>query len=219
MGRLRKKPWAEEYLKKSNNVVNNPELYKNTWKNGVFKNENPIWIEIGIGKGQFIIQQAMKNENVNFIGIEKYPSIQVIPIKKTLERKINNLKFINGDVKNINDWFDNKIIDKIFINFPDPWPKKKHEKRRLLFNTFLNSYYLILKNDSFIEFKTDQIDLFNFAIEQIKMENKFLIKNAVYDLHKNANFNTIRTEYETKFIEKNKKIYYAEFHKNQNKII
>ncbi|BDU67669.1 MAG: tRNA (guanine-N(7)-)-methyltransferase [Candidatus Tyloplasma litorale] len=212
MGRLRKKPWADEYLKNSKIAFVNPINLKGLWNKEVFKNENCIWIEIGMGKGNFTIQQAMNNKNINMIGIDKYPSVQIVPVKKIEENIIDNLKFISGDAMNICDWFNNESIDKIFINFPDPWPKSKHEKRRLLHSNFLNEFYKILKHNSKIEFKTDQLDLFEFALEEVNSKTKFKIKNEIRDLHKNKS-DVIMTEYEKKFSSLGKIIYYVELYK------
>jgi len=210
MGRLRKKPWAEDYLKKSKIVFLSPTKYIKKW-NKKFNNLNDIWIEIGIGKGSFTIEQAKNNENINLLGIEKFPSVLVMAVKKAEELKLDNLKFISSDAFNIEEWFLEKSVSKIFINFPDPWPKKSHAKRRLLYSKFLLQYYKILKLNCKIEFKTDQLPLFEFALEEIKQKTNFKIKNVSYDLHKEND--VIQTEYEKKFSNKGQKIYYAEFWK------
>ncbi len=208
MGRLRFKPWALEYLEDSKIVTTEPKQFKNKWQT-FFKKEQPIWIEIGMGKGGFTFRQAEINKNINLIGIEKYPSVQVIPVKKTEEAEIDNLKFISGDASEIKEWFDDDSIDKIFINFPDPWPKERHAKRRLLFRDFLNKYYDILSKNGCIEFKTDQLPLFEFALEEIE-KTKFSISDEIRDLHKNSE-NIIKTEYENKFSSMGNKIYYVKF--------
>ena len=212
MGRLRKKPWADAYLKKSKIVFLHPKKNIKKW-NKKFKNTNPIWIELGIGKGMFTIDKAQSNKNINILGIEKFPSVLVTPVKKAEILNLSNLKFISSDAADIENWFLENSIDKIFINFPDPWPKKSHAKRRLLYFKFLNQYYKILKSNSKIEFKTDQLPLFEFTLEEIREKTNFKIKNISWDLHKEKK-NISMTEYETKFSSQGNKIYYAEFQKN-----
>ncbi len=206
MGRLRYKPWALEYLENSKIVITDPIEYK--WST-LFKKKQDLWLEIGMGKGRFTIEQSKVNEDKNILGIEKFPSVQVVPVKIVEEKEIDNLKFVSGDASRIDEWFDKGTIDKIFINFPDPWPKERHSKRRLLSINFLNKYYEILKKDSYIEFKTDQLSLFEFALEEVK-KTKFKIKNEIRDLHK-ENKDIIMTEYEKKFSKMGNKIYYVEF--------
>ncbi len=212
MGRLRKKPWADEYLKKSKVTITNPNNFKDKWSKKVFKNDNPIWIEIGMGKGGFTLKQSEVNLNINILGIEKYSSVQIIPIKKYEENPKNNLRFISGDASDILEWFGKESIDKIFINFPDPWPKEKHSKRRLVFHKFLNDYYKILKKGGWIEFKTDQLPLFEFSLEEAFEKTKFIIKNEIRNLH-STKPEVIKTEYEKKFSELGNPIYYVEFFK------
>lgn len=212
MGRLRKKPWAEDYLNESKITFTEPELLKGKWRKE-FGNDNPIWLEIGMGKGGFTLSQSDANKDKNILGIEKFPSVQVMPVKKVEEDPRENLKFISGDATAITDWFEEESIDKIFINFPDPWPKASHAKRRLLFHTFLNDYFKILKKGSWIEFKTDQLPLFEFALEQVNEKTKFTIKNETRNLHAD-NPNVIKTEYETRFSNMGNPIYYVELHKD-----
>lgn len=205
MGRLRKKPWADEYLANSLFVINEPSSYNGIWKNEYFKNENEIWVEIGMGKGGFTIKQAINNPNVNILGVEKYPSVQVIPLKNVEESNVSNLKFVSGDAIHINEWFNDGEVDKIFINFPDPWPKERHAKRRLLYKDFLNNFYNVLKPGGWIEFKTDQNPLFDFALEQANEHTKFLVQDVTRNLHKD-NKEVIMTEYEKKFSSQGNKI-------------
>ncbi len=213
MGRLRKKPWAEDALKSFDNFISEPKKFKTNWNSKVFKNDNQLQIEIGMGRGKFIIENAKLNPNINFIGIERYATVQITNLKLIKELDLKNLKYISENAENISDWFNNDSIDKIFINFPDPWPKERHSKRRLLYRNNLLNYYQILKKGSWIEFKTDQIDLFNFAIEEAKNFTKFKLKNQNNDLHSDQNLKIIKTEYEEKFISLKKPIYYIEFHK------
>ena len=207
---------ALPYLEKSKLVVIDPKLYKGKWNKEFFNNEKLIWIEIGMGKGEFTLEKSLENFDVNFLGIEKYPTVQQIPVKKAENLDIKNLNFISGDAAEILEWFEEGSIDKIFINFPDPWPKDRHAKRRLVFHSFLNDYYKILKKDGIIEFKTDQIDLFEFSLEQANEKTKFKIKNITKNLHYlpiEENPSPIKTGYEKKFSALGNKINYVEFHK------
>lgn len=209
--RLRNKPQAKNYLEKSKFIIKNP---KNNYFS-FFKRNKKLFIEIGMGKGKFIFENAKKNKNINFIGMEKEKSVIYIPAKKfdlNENKNIKNLKLINSDAKDLKFWFKSEKIDKIFINFPDPWPKKKHSKRRLVFVDFLTLYWDILKIDGTIEFKTDQKFLFDFFLEQIIIFKKFEISYKSLDLHENSK-EIITTEYENRFISENKKIYFLKLKK------
>ena len=155
-----------------------------------------------MGKGNFIIEHARKNPNINYIGLEKYPSVLLNAIKIIEEEKITNLKIICMDASNINDVFY-KEISKLFLNFSDPWPKKRHAKRRLTSPEFLKKYDTIFKKFKIIEQKTDNDDLFNYSLESFKKHHYIKLK-----LNRNY-FDTIRTEYESKFIAKKKNINYV----------
>ena len=150
-----------------------------------------------MGKGDFIINNAIDNPNINFIGIEKYDSVLVRAIQKTDPLEINNLKLIRLDATNIDSIFDHEI-DLIYLNFSDPWPKERHEKRRLTSPLFLNKYDNIFKKDCHIIQKTDNINLFNYSINSL-IENGYEIISCTNDLH-NSNIPNINTEYETKFV-------------------
>ncbi len=211
MGRLRKKPWAEKYLEESKYVVNNPSDFKGKW-NKHFGNDNPIHIEIGMGKGKFLLELATNNPKVNYIGIEKFPSVLVVPTKELEERKLDNVKLISGDAEQLIEWFENESIDKIYLNFSDPWPKDRHAKRRLVYRKFLDVYHSLLKNGSYCEFKTDQKPLFEFAMDEIENESSFTIETISNDLHKEES-NVITTEYEERFIKLNNPIYFIRIKK------
>lgn len=193
---------ADKIIKKSNYIIENPEEYKGKW-NKLFNNNNPIYIELGMGKGDFIINNAIKYPDINFIGIEKYDSVIVRAIQKSNELELNNLKLIRLDVINIDTIFD-KEIDKIYLNFSDPWPKERHAKRRLTSNIFLDKYSKIFKNNYIIEMKTDNIDLFNYSVESLKNYG-YVIEYITNDLH-SENIDNIETEYEHKFSSKGIKI-------------
>jgi len=182
--------------------IENPKEYKGCW-NKVFSNNNPICIEIGMGKGDFIINNAIEFPDINFIGIEKYDSVIARAIQKSNELELTNLKLIRIDALNIEEVFD-KEIDKLYLNFSDPWPKDRHAKRRLTSPIFLKKYENIFKNDKIIEMKTDNINLFNYSKETL-IENNYELEYVTNDLH-NENIFNIMTEYESKFSERGIKI-------------
>ncbi len=197
--RLKKIKDSDKIVRKCKNFIDNPEKYKNNW-NKVFNNTNPIEIEIGMGKGDFLISKALNNPNINYIGIEKYDSVLVYAKRKLDELNLDNLKIINIDASNLLDVFG-KEISKIYLNFSDPWPKKRHAKRRLTYETFLNIYDQVFVNENVnIEMKTDNDDLFEYSIESFK-EHGYLINKIDRDID-----DIYKTEYEKKFIEKGKNI-------------
>ncbi|MDD3204996.1 MAG: tRNA (guanosine(46)-N7)-methyltransferase TrmB [Lachnospiraceae bacterium] len=197
--RLRNVTGSEKIIAASPYVVQEPKEMKNKWKE-LFGISNPIYIEIGMGKGQFITTMAKNNPNINFIGIEKYSSVLLRAIQKVEAEEIPNLRFLCIDAKEIVDFFGKEEIDKIYLNFSDPWPKDRHAKRRLPSKEFLERYDQILKTEGNLEFKTDNRDLFDFAVEQIP-ETKWKIDQITYDLHHNNEMNkgNVMTEYEQKF--------------------
>ena len=200
--RLKNVKGANDIIVKGIYYIDNPSIYKGKW-NKLFNNNNPIYIELGMGKGDFIINNAIKYPNINFIGIEKYDSVIVRAIQRSNELELNNLKLIRLDVTNIDTIFD-KEIDKIYLNFSDPWPKERHAKRRLTSNIFLDKYSKIFKNNYIIEMKTDNIDLFNYSVESLKNYG-YVIEYITNDLH-SENIDNIETEYEHKFSSKGIKI-------------
>ena len=191
---------ADKIINRSTYIIENPEEYKGFW-NKVFNNDNNIEIEIGTGKGKFIIEKALQNPNINFIGIEKYDSPLVSAVKKLEELDINNLRLICYDALTIDNVFDREI-SKIYLNFSDPWPKKRHTKRRLTSNRFLEKYDLIFKDTKRIEMKTDNDNLFNYSCES-------LIEYGYKIIEKDTNhISDITTEYEDKFMNIGKNINY-----------
>lgn len=193
--RLKNVKKANEIITTGLYYIENPSQYKGSW-NKLFKNNNPIYIELGMGKGNFIINNAIKYPNINFIGVEKYDSVIVRAVQKSNELELNNLKLLKLDVNTIDEIFD-KEIDKIYLNFSDPWPKERHAKRRLTNKRFLDRYDKIFKNIHIIEMKTDNIDLFNYSLLELK-ENGYTIEYQTNDLH-SENTDNIETEYEHKF--------------------
>lgn len=207
--RLRNVPKAKEILDNSNYIIHNYlEMTGNF--HSVFSNDNPIYLEIGTGKGNFIIENAKGYPNINFIGIEKYDSVLVRAIEKLGCLELDNLKFIRTDAKNIDNIF-NKEISKLYLNFSDPWPKDRHEKRRLTSDTFLKRYDNIFVNDKIIEFKTDNRKLFEYSVKSFTDYN-YRINSLSLDLHQDTSDN-IMTEYEEKFSKKGQVIYYIKVSK------
>ena len=189
----------------------NPEENKGKWKE-VFGNDKPIHIEIGMGKGDFIIGMAKNNPNINFIGIEMYDSVIVKAVQKLENEELDNLKLIRMDARLIEDVFD-KEIDLIYLNFSDPWPKSRAAKKRLTHERFLNRYENIFKGKKTIFMKTDNTALFEFSIESLS-EFGYKLKNISLDLHNSDFENNVMTEYERKFSEKGIKINRLEAYKD-----
>ena len=205
--RLRNIPGSREYMVESKFVVTEHTEHKGAW-NKLFGNDNPIYIEIGMGKGQFIYTLAKMNPNINYVGIEKYSSVLIKAVKKQEEEALPNLMFIRMDAEEIVDVFAKDEVSKIYLNFSDPWPKDRHAKRRLESRQFLGRYNEILKPEGVIEFKTDNSDLFDFALEEIEPAGWELLA-VTRDLHNDATMNegNVMTEYEKKFSEMGNPIY------------
>lgn len=197
--RLRNIRGSEEIIASSKWVVKEPEALKGKW-NQYFKNENPIRIEIGMGKGKFITELAKENPEVNYIGIEKYTSVLLRAVQKLQDTELSNLCFLCVDADEITEFFDTEEIDRIYLNFSDPWPKDRHAKRRLTSRQFLERYDKILKRDGRLEFKTDNDILFAFSLEEIP-EAGWILDKHTFHLHQDAEMakGNIMTEYEEKF--------------------
>ena len=202
--RLRNNPKAYDIMNENTDfVVIEPEKFKNKWKE-IFGNDNPIYIEIGMGKGDFIYENARCNPNINFIGIEKYPSVLAAAINKInmQETKITNLRLMRYDAILLGDVFNENEVDKIYLNFSDPWPKNRHEKRRLTSSKFLDVYHKILVNDGVIEYKTDNRGLFEYSLVSLN-QYPLDLETVNLDLHHSPeNETNIMTEYERKFCKK-----------------
>lgn len=205
--RLRKVKNAQNIIDESQYIIKKPEIYKGNYKN-VFENDNPIYIEVGMGKGDFIIENALKNPEINFIGIEKFDSVMVRAVQKLEEYDIPNLKLIKIDALNIDNIFY-KEISCLHLNFSDPWPKKRHTNRRLTSNVFLNKYDLIFKNTKKIIMKTDNRHLFEYSIKSLT-DYEYKINDISLDLYSDNKLDNIETEYEKKFVSKGMVIYYIE---------
>jgi tRNA (guanine-N7-)-methyltransferase len=193
--RLKKVKGANEIIEKGVYYVDNPCQYKGGW-NKFFGNNNPIYVEIGMGKGDFIIENAKRYKDINFIGIEKFDSVIVRAIQKSNELELDNLKIVRIDANKLDEIF-NKEIDTIYLNFSDPWPKDRHAKRRLTSEVFLNVYDKIFVGRNRIVMKTDNVNLFDYSLESLE--------NHGYDiLYKTNNLDclsedNIMTEYEKRF--------------------
>ena len=211
--RLKNVKNAKEKVAKSEYIIEKPEEYKGNYKK-VFKNENDIHLEIGMGKGNFIINMAKKYPDINFIGIEMFDSVIVRAVEKLESEEINNLKLIKFDATNIEDIFQNEI-STIYLNFSDPWPKNRHEKRRLTSDRFLNKYEKIFKEKCHIIQKTDNRKLFEFSLMSY-VNYGYKLKEISLDLNKDEKEN-VQTEYEDKFTNLGYPIYMVEVDKNLHK--
>lgn len=205
--RLRNVKNKEEILNNSHLLIKDYDKYKGKWHK-IFNNSNPIYIEIGMGKGKFILENALKYPDINFIGVERLDSILARAIQKIekIEPLPKNLKIVRMDAKNIEDAFD-KEIDRLYLNFSDPWPKKRHTERRLTSNTFLKKYENIFKNTKEIIMKTDNVSLFEFSLVTLS-SNNYILEKVSLDLHRSDVLDNIMTEYEEKFYENSVKINY-----------
>ncbi len=200
--RLRNVKGAEEFIASSIYVIQNPEEQKGTWKS-FFQNDNPLHIEIGMGKGKFIHTLAAQNPDINYIGIEMYSSVLYRAIEKRQKEDLTNLYFIRMDAKNLCDVFDENEVQKIYLNFSDPWPKDRHAKRRLTSPLFLDRYDNILDKNGCVCFKTDNRSLFDYSVETIEAVKPWKLKHVTYDLHSSPYADgNVMTEYEEKFVAK-----------------
>ena len=206
--RLRNIPIAKEVIAGSDCVIKNYKDYKGSWKN-LFQNENPLRIEVGMGKGQFIIAMAQAHPDINYIGIERYDSVLLRAIQKleSQENKPENLRFICMDAGELPEVFAYGEVDRIYLNFSDPWPKDRHAKRRLTSREFLKKYEQVLEPEHLVEFKTENVGLFDFSLEEIK-DYGWILNASTYDLHHTPDLcqGNIMTEYEEKFSSMGNKI-------------
>lgn len=196
--RLRNITGSRERIAENSYVILRPEQYKDNWDT-IFGNHNPIHLEIGMGKGQFLITLAKQNPNINYIGIEKYSSVLLRAAEKCQEETLSNLVLLRFDAEYILTLFGKDEIDRIYLNFSDPWPKDRHAKRRLTSQNFLERYHLFLKQDGFVQFKTDNDDLFQFTLDQAELAG-WNISELSWDFH-HSDFlvGNVMTEYEEKF--------------------
>lgn len=206
--RVRRKKWTANELETNEKIVHNKSDYKGRW-NEYFGNDNPIYLELGCGKGKFITNNSLLNENINYIALEK--ESHVIASATRLSTNINtSLAFIVGDVKDLEEFFDEKEISRIYINFCDPWENKnKWAKRRLTHSGFLKIYESILVPNGAVFFKTDNKNLFEFSLNEFA-NNDWKMKNITLDLHNSGYEGNIMTEYEEKFSSRGMNIYRCE---------
>ena len=197
--RLRNVPGARDVMAANEYVFTEPEGMAGTWSQ-VFGNSNPIHIEIGMGKGRFITTLASMNPDINYVGIEKYSSVLLRAVEKQDELNLPNLRFIRMDAENITSVFGKEEVDRIYLNFSDPWPKDRHAKRRLTSRQFFARYNEILKSTGRVEFKTDNRPLFDFSVEEVN-EAGWKLSVCTYDLHNDAKLmeGNVMTEYEERF--------------------
>ena len=208
--RIRNVKNKKEILDGSFLVIKNPEEYKGKW-NKLFNNDYPIHVEIGSGKCKFLKELSQKYPKINFIGIEKSASVLALGIRDTNNTKYPNLHFINYNADLVENIFA-KEIDKLYLNFSDPWPKAGHTNRRLTSPIFLNKYENIFKYEKCIALKTDNRAFFEYSLKTL-VEHNYLIKTISLDLHNSQISDNILTEYEEKFIAKNACIFFMEVSK------
>lgn len=197
--RLRNISGSREMIAASDYVIQDPQEHRGSW-NEVFGNDNPIRIEIGMGKGRFLMELAKRDPGINYVGVEKYSSVLLRGIQKMEAEPVQNLYFIRMDAEEITSVFGPEEVDRIYLNFSDPWPKDRHAKRRLPSREFLRRYDEILKRDGVIEFKTDNRDLFRFALDELEPAG-WRLDRMTEDLHHDEEMmrDNVMTEYEERF--------------------
>ncbi|MBG7716844.1 tRNA (guanosine(46)-N7)-methyltransferase TrmB [Enterococcus faecium] len=207
--RVRNRPGAAEMLAAHPNfVISDPTLWKGKW-NELFENDHPIHIEIGMGKGQFITGMAKAHPEINYIGVEMQVSVVSIALDKLIEQPLPNLKLLHVDGSALTEYFADSEVDQIYLNFSDPWPKKRHEKRRLTYKTFLAVDEQILRPNGEIHFKTDNQGLFEYSLASFSQYG-MILKQVWLDLHQSQFEGNIMMEYEEKFSSKGQRIYRVE---------
>jgi tRNA (guanine-N7-)-methyltransferase len=195
--RLRKKWWARPEMEASNFVVTKPEDLKGQW-NKEFGSNNEIYLELGCGRGQFITGRAAQNPNINFIGIDLKDEVLIYALRKVADAELSNVRLIPMNIMGIGEIFDKDEISRIYINFCNPWPKERHNKRRLTHTKFLTEYKKFIKPGTEIWFKTDDVELFEDSQGYFK-DNGFSVEYLTYDLHNSGFEDNVVTEYEQKF--------------------
>lgn len=199
--RLRNVTGSREMIAESKYVIPEETMFEMSGKWAeMFENTNPIHVEIGMGKGQFIHTLAKLNPDINYVGVEKYSTVLLRAVQKMEQEELPNLVFLRMDAEDVDKVFGEGEVDKIYLNFSDPWPKDRHAKRRLPSREFLARYDKIMKKDSRLEFKTDNRDLFDFAVEELEPAG-WKADVITYDLHADEKLmeGNVMTEYEEKF--------------------
>lgn len=210
--RQRNKPWADDFLKENDNLIlSHPASYKGKWHEEIFQNKQPIHVEIGTGKGQFIVNMAQKHPEINFVGIELAKSIIVDVGQKVLYARLENVYLIRQNAHDLVDIFAEGEVDAIYLNFSDPWPKNRHEKRRLTYHTFLDKYRSVMHKEGEIMLKTDKPDFFAYSLVSFSKAGMTL-DDVHMDLHQAPCPECIMTEYEERFIREGKPIFYCSVH-------
>lgn len=208
--RVRHKPWAADFIKEhSDIIIPDPEQYKGKWQN-LFGNNNPLHIEVGSGKGQFITGMALQNPEINYIGIELFDSVIVKAAEKVIAAGTpNNVRLLMVNGADLLKYFAKNDVDRLYLNFSDPWPKTRHAKRRLTHENFLKLYESVLIDNGEVHFKTDNRGLFEFSL--VSMSHYGMKLNYVsLDLHQEMPEDNVMTEYEEKFSSKGQPIYRLE---------
>ncbi len=207
--RMRKKKNCAARIERCGDIrITDPETHKGKWSE-VFGNDNPIHVEIGCGKGSFVVGMAKMYPDVNFIAIEKVEDVIVMAMEKAIENEVNNVLFMDLDAERIEDFFEKGEIERIYLNFSDPWKKSKQAKRRLTHKNFLDRYKKVLNSGSYIWFKTDNRKLFEFSLNSFCAEG-FKLQNITLDLHDSGFLGNVITEYEQRFIDLGQPIYRLE---------
>ncbi|EPE62863.1 tRNA (guanine-N(7)-)-methyltransferase [Exiguobacterium sp. S17] len=188
--------------------ITNPEQLKGSWKTE-FGNDNPLFIEVGSGKGQFVLGMAQQFPDANFIAIELFESVAVSIVQKLVETPMSNVRVLTVDAKQLVDYFEAGEVDRVYLNFSDPWPKTRHAKRRLTYKTFLATYEAILPRGGEIHFKTDNRGLFEYSLESMSQYGMYFTDISL-DLHANEPIDNVRTEYEERFSAMGQPIYRME---------
>lgn len=205
--RLRKRPGIKEKMfTYSQWVPMDAELNKGKWSH-FFGNTNPIFVELGTGKGNFITTLAEQNPDINYIGVELHEEVLISAVKKAADKGLNNIAFLWININQLETYFSEGEVNRFYLNFSDPWPKKRHSKRRLTYRDFMKSYLSLLNPEGQIELKTDNEGLFEFSLNEFTATG-CLLQDISFDLH-NSVFadGNVMTEYESKFVEKGMKIY------------
>lgn len=209
MRRRRKKGSDQKLLSYKNYVIReNIESLKGKW-NLRFKNNNPIHVEFGTGRGKFITTLAKQNPDINYIAMEIKEEVLLKAVEKAVDLNLNNILFVWGDVSNILDYFEEKELSRVYVNFCDPWPKKRWSKRRLTHTNFLNMYKQVLNESGEVHFKTDNEKLFEFSLNEIA-SNDWILKNISLDLANSEFIENVTTEYEDKFMSQGMRIFRCE---------